>query len=373
MDKKDDKHGEDKEDNFFVKTAYTIRAKLRLTRKKRERDAKSKAASIDKTDSATSSADDDDPSKSTLSTFSPAGNQNNNTCDIDKDKNPAAKDSVAKAANKKRTPTADQATSELKNNDTVHLSFHGIQTVGDLLDRIDEVIEGAKIIIEGNTGNTSLTIQDNAPRPRPPPSSADLDKKQPDKSEGSTEKSLAEASDQEGKENDEPIRIDYNEIHTIEDLLARVYKQPGSRKVILENAPDDDESVLIETKTSSTEPADPPTTSNDNDESSGPPKSILKTSQDPSSLDTSTKVSSFQDDQIHVNIEGVQSVNELLDRVDEAVQSVPVVLKKTNTQGKPESSLPDEKQQSERTVTDTDLPLSTNEENKSASEKTNTF
>ncbi|CAF0975991.1 unnamed protein product [Adineta ricciae] len=352
MDKKNDKHGENKEENFLVKTAYTIRAKLRLTRKKRERDDKSKSTSIDKTDSATSSADEVDPSKSTLSTFSPSGNQNNNTCDIDKDKNPAAKDSVAKAVNKK-PPTADKATSELKNHDTVHLSFYGIQTVGDLLDRIDE---------------------DNTPRPRPPPSSADLDKKQPNKSEGSsTEKRPAEASDQEGKENDEPIRIDYNEIHTIEDLLARVYKQPGSRKVILENAPDDDESVLIEKKTSSTEPANPPTTSNDNDESSGPPKSILKTSQDPSSLDTSTKVSSFQDDQIHVNIEGVQSVNELLDRVDEAVQSVPVVLKKTSTQGKPESSLPDEKQQNETTAIEPNPPLSTNDENESSSEKTNTF
>ena len=73
MDKKDDKRGEDKEENFLVKTAYTIRAKLRLTRKKREKEEKAKSASIDKTDCATSSTEEDNPTKSKLSTFSPSG------------------------------------------------------------------------------------------------------------------------------------------------------------------------------------------------------------------------------------------------------------------------------------------------------------
>jgi len=52
----------------------------------------------------------------------------------------------------------------------------------------------------------------------------------------------------------------------------------------------------------------------------------LKTSQDPSSLDTSTKTSSFEDDKIHVNIEGVHDLDELLDRLDDAVQHVPVII-----------------------------------------------
>lgn len=133
--------------------------------------------------------------------------------------------------------------------------------------------------------------------------------------------------DQKTENDEEPIRLNYNEIHNMEDILRKIDNQNAHRKVVLENAPNNSSSinVKVQSNPSSTAPLTSKI-SNENDDSSGPPKSILKTSQDPSSLDTSTKVSSFQDDQIHVNIEGVQSLDDLLDRVDDAVHTVPVII-----------------------------------------------
>jgi len=141
------------------------------------------------------------------------------------------------------------------------------------------------------------------------------------------------------KEEDEPIRLNYNEIHNMEDLLRKVNQQPGKRKVVLEDVPGNSSSITVQ-KQANPPPTTPPTstTSSENDDSSEPRKSILKTSQDPSSLDTSTKTSSFQDDQIHVNIEGVQSVDGLLDRIDDAVEEVPVMID-TKSQGEKRQGL----------------------------------
>jgi hypothetical protein len=141
------------------------------------------------------------------------------------------------------------------------------------------------------------------------------------------------------KEEDEPIRLNYNEIHNIEDLLRKVDQQPGKRKVVLEDVPGNSSSITVQ-KQANPPPTTPPTstTSSENDDSSGLRKSILKTSQDPSSLDTSTKTASFQDDQIHVNIEGVQSVDGLLDRIDDAVEEVPVMID-TKSQGEKRQGL----------------------------------
>lgn len=59
------------------------------------------------------------------------------------------------------------------------------------------------------------------------------------------------------------------------------------------------------------------TSPTENDDLSAASQSILKTSQDPSS---------FQDDQIPVNIEGGQVFNNLLDRIiDDAIHIVPTV------------------------------------------------
>jgi len=119
--------------------------------------------------------------------------------------------------------------------------------------------------------------------------------------------------------------LNYKDLHNIEDILLKINKQPGHRKIILENAPGSSISVTVQKRTSTTAPSTS-TISNENNDSSGPPKSILKTSQDPSSLNTSTKRASFEDDQIHVNIEGIQSLDDLLDRLDDVVQHVPIVI-----------------------------------------------
>ncbi|UJR37998.1 hypothetical protein I4U23_030680 [Adineta vaga] len=339
------KHEDEKDENFFKKTANSIRVKLRLKKKKKNTDSKSKPAKTGKTDLSSTSNDEGSSPDLPRRISSPAESIEN----TETEKDLGASSSSSSSANPSNQTSVEQNT-----NDKVHLSFHGVSTVDDLLDRIDEAIESAKIVIEGDTNKTLFSVQGKSSKPRPSP--ADLDKKPLEKSEGNETKT----NDQENKKNDregegEPLRIDYNEIHRIEDLLDKVYGQPGDRKIVLENAPDNDESVSVEKKTSlpptraSTanehlSPPPPPTTtttataSNDNDDSSAPLKSILKTSQDPSSLDTSTKVASFQDDQIHVNIEGVQNVDDLLDRIDEAVQNIPIVIETTITQEKQETS-----------------------------------
>jgi hypothetical protein len=190
----------------------------------------------------------------------------------------------------------------------------------------------------GNKGKIGLNIHQTQTAPTPSP--ADLEKKY----------AIAKIEDDnkkvEGDKNeDEPIRINYNDIHKIEDILLQINQQPGHRKVVLEHAPNNSGSATTEKQhTSVSSPlhptgtnendTSPTSTTNENDDSSAPPKSILKTSQDPSSMGTSTKTSSFQNDQIHVNIEGIQSVDDLLDRVDDAVQNVPVIIETKHVEEK---------------------------------------
>ncbi len=156
----------------------------------------------------------------------------------------------------------------------------------------------------------------------PAPSRVDLEKK--------SVKKVEEVKNEEENE-DKPIRINYNEIHKIEDLLFKIYEQPAYRKVILENAPNNPGSVTVQKQLNpprsvpltpaNSNASDAPSSSiatTENDDLFAPPKSILQTSQDPSS---------FQDDQIHENIEADQVVNNLLNRViDDAIHAVPAVM-----------------------------------------------
>jgi hypothetical protein len=193
----------------------------------------------------------------------------------------------------------------------------GVSTVDDLLDRIDEAVERSKLVVDGGKGNIGLSIDSTSHPPKAIP--ADLEKKPLNKAENDPNKS---------ENKDEPIRLNYNDIHKIADVLLKIDREPGNRKVVLENAPENTGSGNSQEQTNTYPTAAPttPTGSVETDDSSGPPKSILKTSQNPSSLATSTRTSSIQDDQIHVNIEGIHNVDDLLDRLDDAVQNAPVVI-----------------------------------------------
>ena len=239
------------------------------------------------------------------------------------------------------------------NSDKIHISFDGLEvdsslkilifsilgisTVNDLLDRIDEAIERSKIVVEsgGDKGQIGLKINDKLSPPKP--SSADLEKKPLKKAEDDQKKEGDQKQEQK-KGEEEPIRIKHNEIHKVEDLLQVLNNASGNRKIVLDDAHDNTDSGTAQ-KQINPPPTTAPrsstglhdkdmssTTTNENDDPSAPPKSILKTSQNPSSLDTSTRTSSLQDDQIHVNIEGIASVDELLDRIDDAVEHTPVVI-----------------------------------------------
>lgn len=165
-------------------------------------------------------------------------------------------------------------------------SVVGLRTVDDLFDRIDEAIE------HGSSARTTIK-------------STNLDK--------------ATLSDDDD-DDEEPIQIDYNQIHSIDDILSKINQQPGNRRVIIKNAPDRPTIIPLEEQTISPSTSDdsqlkpllPSTRSTQSDDPSVPPKSILKTSQNPSSLDTSTRISSFQDEQIHVNIENPTGIHPFL-------------------------------------------------------------
>ena len=129
---------------------------------------------------------------------------------------------------------------------------------------------------------------------------------------------MAKKSTSNDEEDDEePIRIDYNEIHSIDDILSKINQQPGGRRVIIENAPKNSAVIALEEQVTSPSTSNnfhanhvlPSTSSIQSDDPSAPPKSILKTSQNPSALDTSTRTSSFQDEQIHVNIDHPQGID----------------------------------------------------------------
>ena len=185
----------------------------------------------------------------------------------------------------------------------------GVYTVDDLLDRIDEAVENAKIVVDDDKETTARADENNPTKPAP--SLADVEKKP-----------IGDHKDEQ-----EPIRINCSDIRTIEDLLEKVNEQPGSRKLTLENLPDNAATVKVQKRNSSVNsvPTQQPNAQETSDAPTAP-KSILKTSHDPSSSDTSTKTASFQDDQIHLRLDGVHNVNELLDRVDDKVQHLPVII-----------------------------------------------
>ncbi|CAF0727576.1 unnamed protein product [Adineta steineri] len=270
----------------------------------------------------------DDKSITKSSTGPSTTNKPNDSTKAD-DKS-TTKTSVGPSSSNKTNDTTKKSPAENDNNDRVHLSFDGVSTVDDLLDRIDEAIEGAKIILEGDKSKTNFNIGGKIDKPRPTP--ADLERKPLKKSEVQNKVATSESEDEN---EDEPIRINYNDIHRIEDLLLLIHKQPGNRQVVLENAPDD--SVLVQKNTNQSSAAPPstykeneippiPTTPNEDDDPLAPQRSILKSSQDPSSSSTSTKTASFDNDQIHVDIEGVQNLDNLLERIDNAVENVPVII-----------------------------------------------
>ena len=151
----------------------------------------------------------------------------------------------------------------------------GISTVDDLLERIDESIESAKIVVNNSKQDAS--------------------------------KGQSSSTNQQPKA-DEPIRIVYGDIHCIEDLLDKLNDQPGSRKVVLEGAPDQSNTVSVKKSTSNPNPEEEKTT-------------VVSTKKETTSTPEDTA-----EDQIHVNIDDIRSVDDLLNRVDDAVQHTPVVI-----------------------------------------------
>lgn len=228
----------------------------------------------------------------------------------------------------------------------------GVQTVDDLLERIDEAVEKAKIIVDDGQKKAATRGKEDA--------------------------------DNSKAKEDEPIRISPGDVHNLEDLLALINNQPGHRKVVLEGAPGQSKGVSVRAKSISAASGAPPAdddekgdsktttkitetpsstktaqktetpssttkvkttetpTSSETTEKTETPTSTTKakTTETPTSATTTKKTEAAHDakssatDQIHVNIANVQSVDELLDRVDEAVQKVPVVIDFTPHQGK---------------------------------------
>jgi hypothetical protein len=237
-------------------------------------------------------------------------------------------------------------------------SILGVTTVDDLLERIDDAIESAKIIVDNG-------------QEKPPAKKTEAGQNAPAPGKDNTEKK---------PEEEEPIHIVYGDVHNIEDLLAAINDQPGHRKVVLEGAPGQSSTVSVQKSnnppppTASPEPADEKEDSSTTKKTTETPssatkvektetpssKTTAKTKETPSATTTekktetpssTTKVektetpssstttakttenpppadeaSSSEVDQIHVNIENIRSVDDLLDRIDEAVQKVPVVI-----------------------------------------------
>ncbi len=216
-----------------------------------------------------------------------------------------------------------------------------MKTVDDLLERIDSAVEKAKIVVNDGKDKPSLNKNDEQNAAAP---SANNAAKKP--------------------EGDEPIRIVYSDIHKIEDLIAAVNNQPGHRPVVLEGAPGQSSSVSVQksdnpppaaatneskdasttvkttetpsSKTTAEKTETPSSTTIAKTKETPDSTTTVKKTETPSSSTTTAKTtenppssndpSSPQVDQIHVNIENVQSVDDLLDRIDEAVQKAPVVI-----------------------------------------------
>lgn len=105
-----------------------------------------------------------------------------------------------------------------------------------------------------------------------------------------------------------PIHVIYNDIHQLKDLLVLINDQPGHRKVILEGVPKQSNVITFQKPNE-------PTSAETKSESKDSPANTAPNADASSSSET---------DQIHLNIENVNSVDDLLDRLDEAVQNVPV-------------------------------------------------
>ena len=220
----------------------------------------------------------------------------------------------------------------------------GIVTVDDLLNRIDETVENSKLVVKNGKENTAVNIQQTQKPPaaanpeqkpaeqKPAQNPATNSEKKPaeptnaPKPAADAEKKPAEPANAQNpeatdeKREDDPIRLNYLEIKSIGDILLKINDQPGNRRVVLENAPN-------------------PNTAENKDAAASGPKSILKSSQDPSSTDTSTKVAALDDNEIHVDLAGVQKLDDLLDRIDETVAQVPVVIETDPREEKKEGQL----------------------------------
>ncbi|CAF3394260.1 unnamed protein product [Rotaria socialis] len=211
------------------------------------------------------------------------------------------------------SPTEDNS------NNKVHISFNGVETVDDLLERIDEAVENAKVVVDtrknksASNGKKEETSNTN-----------DIEKK----TEVETEK--------------EPIHITYNDVHQLKDLLALVNNQPGHRKVVLEGVPKKT-NVITLTKTDNSSTAKfPETTKNEPEDVSTKEKSVENGS-------CSVDKSSSKSDLIHINIENIENVNDLLNRIDDAVENIRVVIDtESPTDKTPDVSKSNDKSQSER-------------------------
>ncbi|CAF1009666.1 unnamed protein product [Adineta ricciae] len=289
----------------------------------------------------------------------------------------ASKSSGEPSSEQKPAPSAgpdaeNKSPAGSNSNDKVHISFDGIQTVDDLLERIDQAIESAQIIVD----NGSKKAQGD--KPAIGAANAEAEKKPAE---------------------DEPIRVKFNEVHNMEDLLGLVNNQPGHRKVVLEDAPGQSNTVSIKknsiqsvddskdknatttvkkeetpssatkttekkeetpnsvTKTTEKKEETPTSSSTTKKEETPSSSTKVETTSTPTSSETTVKTtdkspqsndaSSPEGDQIHVNIENIRSVDDLLDRVDEAVQKVPVIID-TKPRPNPNSSKPKEDDQADK-------------------------
>ena len=224
-------------------------------------------------------------------------------------------------------------------SDRIHISFDGVETVDDLLERIDDAVEKAKIVVNPAQASTSES----------------------------------QAKDP----NNEPIRIKHGDVHKIEDLLLLVNNQPGDRRVILDDAPNQSTSISIQKKSGTTteqgpdskttiQKAETPTgateetpdskttvqktetpggTTKEKTEETPDSKTTIKKTETPEGTTkekteetpagtTKEETKSVQQpavddgepDQIHVNVDNLESVDDMLDRIDDAVKNTPVII-----------------------------------------------
>ncbi|CAF2511678.1 unnamed protein product [Rotaria sp. Silwood2] len=231
----------------------------------------------------------------------PASNEKDNTKSVDLAINNDSKQSASKPNSASGdADTSNKLSTEENPNDKVHILFDGVETVDDLLERIDEAIEKANVVV---TSSKDKNVSD---------------KKERQNVSGRTANNTGKKTEVKAAE-EEPVRIPYGDVHQLKDILALVNDQPGHRKVVLEGAPKQSSSATIKKSNNSPSATTSPVTTNEQKDLSTKEK---PTENQPSSNDTS----SSKADQIHINIDNIQCVDNLLDRVDDAIQNVPVVI-----------------------------------------------